>query len=344
VATVQEILSRPAPQWLVPGFLPERGLGELYGESGCGKTFLALDLACAIARGKDWFGRPIPSGGVVYVAAEGTLRNRLMAYLEREDLEAEALDRLIVVEEHINLMDAVSVRYLIEHIRALESRLSPLRIVVFDTLNRCMPGGNENEAKDMGSAIAGAKQIEHELGCLVLLIHHSGKDPSKGSRGHSSLLAALDAQIEVVNGASRTATATKVRDAESGTALGFRLDVVDLGPAPVEGRETSCVVVADEVKASRPRTKKLSAAAQTALRALDVLSADNRLPETSSIPKGARGADLESWRARFLLLYGEKNSSKEAQQTAFRRAKDDLIEAHVIGICDPWVWRWTTYA
>ena len=49
----------------------------------------------------------------------------------------------------------------------------------------------------MGQIIAAAKELQTFVGGLVVLVHHTGKDASKGLRGHSSLQAALDAAIEV---------------------------------------------------------------------------------------------------------------------------------------------------
>jgi len=111
--------------------------------------------------------------------------------------------------------------------------------------------------------IAAAKRIECEFNCTVIFVHHSGKDESKGSRGHSSLKAAADAEISVKrDGEIRTVTAEKVRDAEDGEVLmTFRLVSVDLGAmadtdpdAEPDERRTSCVIEHAKVEAVQKPT------------------------------------------------------------------------------------------
>ena len=48
----------PPLSWCVRGVLPTVGLAALYGPSSSGKSFLAFDMAAAIAEGRDWFGSP----------------------------------------------------------------------------------------------------------------------------------------------------------------------------------------------------------------------------------------------------------------------------------------------
>jgi len=97
-------------------------------------------------------------------------------------------------------------------------------VVVIDTLNQAAPGADENSSQDMGSIIAATKLLGERLKGLVLLVHHTGKDTSRGLRGHSSLLAALDAAIEVENKAGvRAWSATKVKDDAVGGPQAFQL-------------------------------------------------------------------------------------------------------------------------
>ena len=56
-----------------------------FGDSGSGKTFLALDLACHVAAGRTWFGRRVEQRGVLYFAIEGGhgITNRIAAWKAR---------------------------------------------------------------------------------------------------------------------------------------------------------------------------------------------------------------------------------------------------------------------
>ena len=76
-----------------------------------------------------------------------------------------------------------------------------------------------------------------------MLIHHSGKDSTKGARGWSGLRAAADAEIEVVRANDdRAATFTKVKDGQDGAEFGFRLSPVVVGFDDDGDEITSCVL------------------------------------------------------------------------------------------------------
>jgi RecA-family ATPase len=48
-----------------------------------------------------------------------------------------------------------------------------------------MAGGNENAPDDMGALVRNIDRLRAETGAAVLLVHHTGKDTSRGARGHS---------------------------------------------------------------------------------------------------------------------------------------------------------------
>jgi hypothetical protein len=79
----------------------------------------------------------------------------------------------------------------------------------------------------------------------VILIHHAGKDTTKGARGHSSLHGAVDTEIEVTSITNpRLATVRKQRDLPWGDVFAFDLEEVDLGTDPETFDPiTACMVV-----------------------------------------------------------------------------------------------------
>ena len=75
------------PKWAVPGLLPE-GVAILAGRPKCGKSWLALGAAVAVASGSEALGNiECAEGDVLYLALEDTarrLQGRLMAVLQGE--------------------------------------------------------------------------------------------------------------------------------------------------------------------------------------------------------------------------------------------------------------------
>jgi hypothetical protein len=120
-------------------------------------------------------------------------------------------------------------------------------LIIIDTLNRASPGADENSSVDMGNIIAAAKELQILIGGVVLLVHHTGKDSSKGLRGHSSLYAALDGAIEVIKTDSRQEwIVAKSKDDVTGHAHPFKLEIVAVGFDDEGEAITSCVAVPNE--------------------------------------------------------------------------------------------------
>lgn len=265
-----EVAERPLPGWIVKGVLPAAALAVVYGASGDGKTFFVLDMAASIVLGTPWRDRKTKQGRVAYLCAEGAqgFRKRLKAYRTHHGV---SLDGLFVHEGAPNLLLPADVNTLVTSLKAC----GPLRVVIIDTASRTMPGGNENASEDMGRLIAAAGRIHAATGALVVFVHHSGKDASKGARGWSGLRAACDAEIEVTRAddGARCASLSKQKDDTDEGRLGFKLHIVEIGADEDGEPVTSCVVVeceAPEAKRGRPGADEGRTQAQTAFEAVRI--------------------------------------------------------------------------
>lgn len=240
-------------RWRVRGVLPVEGLAAMFGASGSGKSFLILDVAFAVAGGDyDWFGRRVTQAPVTYVCLEGEagMGKRVKAWSLHHNKPVP--DALRFISQPFDLLsDDVP-----ELAKAITASGGACGMVIIDTLNRACPGADENSSVDMGNLIAAAKQLQTLVGGLVLLVHHTGKDATKGLRGHSSLYAALDGAIEVTASDTRKAwSVAKCKDDVTGDAHPFKLEIVPVGIDDEGDEITSCVIVPDEsgeaIKAKR---------------------------------------------------------------------------------------------
>jgi len=238
-----------APQsWLIKNVLPRADLVVMFGASGSGKSFMALDLAVHITQGKAWRNHKTKRGRVVYIAAEGAggFRKRLQAYAKHHSIEVTDLKDLGIVQAQPNLLEKSDSVDLARSIKAW----GPADLIIVDTLSQVIPGANENSGEDIGRALAHCKRISAATGATVLLIHHAGKDSSKGARGWSGLRAAADAELEVVRtDQCRTMQLTKSKDSEDALLWAFDLEVVPVGIDDDGDVIDSCVVVPAELPA-----------------------------------------------------------------------------------------------
>lgn len=229
----------PPLVWRVKGVLPAEGLAALYGPSASGKSFLALDMAAAIAQGSTWFGCRTHATTVVYVALEGEggFKNRVTAWEREHALPIPSALNFVMQPFKINdPQDVVD----------LASAVPKGSVIFVDTLNRSAPMADENSSSDMGKILEGAKRLQIAISGLVVLIHHTGKDVGKGLRGHSSLFAALDGAIQVERSVvARSWGIAKAKDGEDGTKFSFKLKPHVLGHDADGDEISSCTVERD---------------------------------------------------------------------------------------------------
>ena len=323
-------------RWMVRGVLPLQGLAALYGPSGSGKSFLMLDAAMAVAEGANaWFGRRVIQCPVTYCALEGEagMGKRVKAWSLYNKRPVPA--RLRFITQPVDLLNSRDVTDLAKAVQAAGGCGG---MVILDTLNRAVPGADENSSMDMGSIIAAAKQLQMLTGGLVLLVHHTGKDASKGLRGHSSLYAALDGAIEVHKTDSRREwRVAKSKDEETGTVHAFKLNVVTVG-CDVDGEEiTSCVAAPDAAIDSVKRAKLPSGGNQKI--ALDALAESLSKSEEfnkDGVPSGhpcIRMDEAVSLIAARLTCEAKRRTER-AQQ-----ALTALLSKQVFSLKGDWLWR-----
>jgi putative DNA primase/helicase len=205
-----DILSLPDPVWLIDDLLMENAFGMIYGMPGSFKTFFALDMALSLAHGMPFLDHfPVNKEIVVaYITPEGTagLKNRLRGWME-----ARGVDRLRNVKVNRNafaLTDPVEVEAVVNQLA--KTGVKP-KILFIDTLARNFGGGDENSTKDMNNFVNNVLELAKGLDLGVVVVHHSGKDSTRGARGSIALTGAVDFSIELSKPETPGATTASVR-------------------------------------------------------------------------------------------------------------------------------------
>lgn len=320
---------------LVQNWLGSGGLSVAYGDSNVGKTFFALDLALHVAAGASWHGAVIESGPVVYLAAEGGcgILNRLYGVkLHRPELFEAALDGGFHCLP--SSMDICSER----EVEALLNVVAPIppTLIVIDTLGRTMASGDENSARDMGDFVRALDRIRISTQAHIMVLHHSGKAPSKGARGSSALRAAVDTEIELARkGDLVLVEATKQRDLPSNEKCAFYLQPISIAKHKLGVQTTSALVHHVE----HPRdVKKPGEQAKAALDALDSALLDGGILKLT--PNGQTKCVSEAvWRSRCFQLGLSNGVSESANRKAFQRAKEKLLVSKLIMMDGDFVWK-----
>lgn len=242
---------------LVEGLILRDSLACFYGDSNAGKTTLAAELAAAVAEGKKFFSRNVNGGLVVYLATENphSVQGRFKAIKKKAGCK---LRRLEVVRSPINLFDGdADVNAVLALIREVEERHDEtIAMIIGDTLAAMSVGADENTAKDMGVVLRNMNMIRSKTRAAFVLIHHPGKDATRGMRGWSGLRAALDTEIQVEDSAEglRIVEITKQRDlGTKGERLAFTLEAVLIGRNEWGNDRTTPVVVPAVAPARKPK-------------------------------------------------------------------------------------------
>lgn len=306
--------------YLVKGWLAPRSLAVLYGPANVGKTFLALDLAHALAQGRSWAGCRVRPAPVLYIALEGGAGF---------EMRVSALEspRFWVLSAPLCFLDARrDPTWLSEAVEELAQEEGDFGLIVIDTLARAMVPGDENSSQDMGRLVASAELLKERTGACVLLVHHTGKSAAQGARGHSSLRAAIDTEIEVTKEDGDDiieAKATKQRDMVAGRTFRYRLREVVLGEDGDGDPVTSCIVER-AAEGEKPRQAKVKGKAEIALQALHtaidrygVVRSGPDYPERKTVSK-------DEWRACADLHGLFEGMSDDTAKRTFNRVLAEL--------------------
>lgn len=265
---------RPAVKWLIKNILP-RGENMAYGSSTVGKTFALLDMACHIAMGLDWNGHKTTRGKVVYICTEGAggFTSRLKSWVKRHGVALKDLgDWLTIIPDTPNFLDTKDATFLAKRIKEQHDRTD---LVIVDTLAQATAGGDESSSKDMGLALKNSKGIAAYLNCSYLLVHHTGKDETRGARGWSGLKGQLDGLLYLFReGDKRTLWVDKLKDAKDDFGFAFALRKVVVGFDQERSGVASCYVKYEGNASAEDGSSKMGRSARSGAHVQEVKDDD----------------------------------------------------------------------
>lgn len=312
-----------APEFLIDNLIEAETLGLLFGDPGCGKSFIAVDIGLSVATGTPFHGRPVRAGPVFLIAGEGHngLARRFAAWSQDRAVPL-AGARLFKSTRAAQFMDAANASIVAGAVEALADDHGMPALIIIDTLARNFGGGDENSTADMGEFIAAMDDLRARFsGCAVLIVHHSGHADKGRARGAMALKAALDCEYRAEKeGEAIRLINTKMKDAEPPRDLHFTLKSVDLS----DGASSAVLEESDAPE----RSNSLTPTQQGAIAAYIEAAAE------AGIYDGALfvGLELEPWLAAFMSRHTGDNP--ESKKRTFRRARGELVNAGILACRD----------
>lgn len=346
-------------EWLIESIIPKKAFVALYAPPASYKSFISLDLAEAIATGRDWMGYRIPKkGAVLYICGEG--HGGLGARVKACKIQNKSPDgaNLYIIRAQLNLRSSPEdFAELLNAINDLIAEIDePLELIILDTLMRMSGGGfNENSSEDMGGFITQAGKLQEIFECALMVIHHSGKDVSKGLRGHSSLLGAVDTELEIarqdqlINASDASVignailTVSKQKDGADSIQIGIEIVLVEIGTSDLGFEITTSLAIRhnQEIAGSTQKGSKNNAGSGGNQRLeMDSLMKVIKAKGSYRVVDGTSryGVALDDWRAEFWSMKGCTEEDKAAFKKAWLRARERLVAVNKVTIGDNWVW------
>lgn len=300
----------------------------MVGAPNCGKSFLAMHLACTLASPlTEFFGMRAHTMPIVYMAAEGSekrVHNRILAWCRHHNVNPADVD-LAVLKYSIDLIGNSSTSALDEVCKMLAhlsaSYGKPVGGIL-DTVTAAAPGGNLNAPDDSSRVTRAMTMIRGATGLgFVLGIHHTPQDNPKKPAGHHNFLGQVDTVIAVIEqeDGTRNVVTPKQRDQSKDVQMAFRLESVNLGIDEEGDAITTCVPVSCEPSQKDTEHRVTS----QEVHALEVLR---------EIGRGSNvkfGDWFRECRKRGVVKV-EDEAKKESAERALRRIGSNLRRAELV--------------
>jgi hypothetical protein len=250
---IEEDTKIPEAMFLIKGLLPRSEVFFIGGQSGAGKSFIAVHMALCLASTKPFFGRKVKEQiGSVFLVAEGSAGFQRRLRLARGKLGCKSKQPVSYLGSPPDLSSDAEIDALIPRLRAVDRFYQQtygmrLGVVFVDTVAAAFSLEEENSNSEAAEIIKRMQRISRELDALIVPIHHYGKSVTTGLRGASAWRAGADGVLAVLtddNGSgkitNRWLDLTKSRDSETGLIAPFELRTELVGKDSDGDEITSC--------------------------------------------------------------------------------------------------------
>lgn len=312
-----------APEFLIDDLVETESMGLIFGDPGCGKSFMAVDIALSIATGASFHGKHTKQGPVFYIAGEGFngLARRFAAWSKDRGVSIEDAP-LFVSERPAQFLDEKSAQSVADAVHKLAERFGTPAMIQVDTLARNFGPGDENSTSEMGQFIAAMDDLKAQFkGCSIMIIHHTGHGDKQRARGAMALKGALDCEYRInKSGNVVSFINTKMKDAEPPAPIYFELSSVhlDMGASSAVLKQTE----------KSEEESNYTDAQNFAIKTFVEASAQDECWVDGCFI----GVHLDCWRESFYKSH--HGDSDAAKRQAFLRARNSLMDRSTFKVSD----------
>ena len=257
VVRAADILERPIdePHWLIEPLWGTGAVGIIGGAPKSCKTWLALEMAVAVASGRPCMGRfsvPSPGPALVFAAEDAPLqvKRRIESLARARQADFRNLDVRLIVETALRLDRTQD----LQRLRMTMAKHRP-KLLVLDPYVR-LQRADENDARQVSGILSALRELSRSFQAAVALVHHARKNgaqlPGRALRGSSDFWAWGDSNLYLARRADGLLLTVEHRAAPSPAPLALHL------LAPGASRDEVDIPVRLEVKDTPAPTKRAS--------------------------------------------------------------------------------------
>lgn len=186
----------PAPRFLVDRIWPEQTIGFIGGPAKVFKSFLAMEMAAAVATGRPFLGEfDVPAPRRVLLIQSESALGAYRERIKRIELRYGEARQLFIISNRPLTLDEI------EDVDRLRLEIATLRpdLTILDPLSSFITG-DENSAHEMGAVIRLLRNLRDEFSTSFAIVHHSSKGSEGGGealRGTSAFYAACEVGLWV---------------------------------------------------------------------------------------------------------------------------------------------------
>jgi len=347
---IKHLIDNPKPlKWAIKGILEQGGMNLMAGAYGCGKSFVAFDMAFCCAAGIDWHDHKVIQTPVIILAGEGHsgIADRFAALAIQYGVDCP--DGLYVSEIPAQLTDCDNAEWVGE---AVNQICAEAGMVIVDTLNRNFGGLDENSTKDMTAFVSNVDAVFRTTGKTVVVVHHAGHNGDR-SRGSIVLPGSCEAEFFIKkqnNGL--VLKCTKQKNAPESEPLYFKFKTVALhGRFDDEGAAVSslCLELTNDIGIkTKDKDKKLTVRETQILTSLERAIASNGINpptdimEAFNLSDGQKIVHIDHWRHEayqsVTVDVSDDSNKADALKKAFYRGREKLFKDGLIIEHGDYVW------